>query len=474
MSNEIFGEIRELKQQGNYVAAWETGYAVFQNDTHNTFLRTSLFWVCYAAIKAVQEPILNRQNKAPNSDEADTVNAWISCIGSLKLEVPCDELDFRFFNLFKGCGQHYHTYIQMLSYLGHRLLRPDDLKPFKTERGEYPSLAVRLARQASKAWLQHHKEWDLNLEDILNLLRYADDRALDRDKMWLKYDISKCLVSVNRFDEAREAALTLIKRKMSESWAWGALADTYTKEDPEAAITCYCKGIIEAFEPPFCIPMYFGLAQLFSLANNVDLASSSLSRLIEIYNANGWKLKPEHDALVQEPWFDASAIERTDFDAEIKARAKNALQYATGKLVVESGIVDSHHRSGKGCSIYIDVGRKVSARKGVFSNKELPSVGTWVELKVASDGEKPDVIEARKIEQKKNDKVQTIFGSLRLNPKGFGFVEDVFIAPHLLTGFEDNENIEAIKVWDIDPKKGKPSWRAIKVNKSELEQKESC
>lgn len=158
-----------------------------------------MFWVCYAAIKKVQEPILAKPNKVPNNNEQNVVNSWISCIGQLNLSVPCEELDFRFFNLFKGCGEHYQTYIQLLIFYGSNLYQPDDLKPYQTDKGEYPSLVVRLSRQTSKAWLQHHKNWDLNLDGILNLLKYALDKALDRNKTWLQFDISKCLVSANRY-----------------------------------------------------------------------------------------------------------------------------------------------------------------------------------------------------------------------------------------------------------------------------------
>ena len=465
MSSEVFTQIRELKQQGNFVDAWNCGYSVFQNEPQNTFLRTSLFWVCYAAIKAIQEPILSRQNKAPNANEQNIVNSWVNCVTLLNLPVPCEELDFRFFNLFKGCGEHYQSYVQMLIYYGPNLYLPTDLQPYKTDRGEYPSLLVRLARQTSKAWLQHHKSWDLNLDDILNLLQYALENALDRNKTWLQFDISKCLVSAGRFDEAREAALSVLRGNMSESWAWGALADTYLNKDSKAAISCYSKGIQEAHEPPFCIPMYFGLAQLFAKRQEISLASASLSKLIEIYNANGWHLKPEHEELVQQGWFDASAIETTNIDAEIKARANDALQYATKKLEMAVGVVDSHHRSGKGFSIYIDLNKKLSARKGVFFGKGLPDVGSWVELKLANDGQQLEVMEAHKIEPRNSDRVVAIEGSLKLNPKGFGFVDDAFIAPFLLKGYKDQENIKAIKIWDKDPKKGTPSWRVIKLER---------
>lgn len=307
----------------------------------------------------------------------------------------------------------------------------------------------------------------MNLDGILNLLNYALNNALDRNKTWLQFDISKCLVSAGRYDEARESALSVLRQKMSESWAWGALADTYISQEPKAAIACYSKAILEAHEPPFCIPMFYGLAQLFANKQEFDFASAALSKLIEIYNANGWQIKPEHEELIQQGWFDASAIESVNFNDVIKTRANDALQYATKKLEVAVGIVDSHHRSGKGFSIYLDLNKKVSARKGVFFGKGLPEVGTWLELKIANDGQQLDVMEAHKVEPKQSERVKLIEGTLKLNPKGFGFVDDAFVAPYLLNGFNDQEHVEATKIWDKDPKKGTPSWRVIKIVKSQ-------
>lgn len=465
MSREVFSQIRDFKQLGNYVDAWNCGIAVYQSDSSNTFLRTSLFWVCYAAIKSVQEPILQRQNKAPNENEQHIVNSWVNCISQLNLPVPCEELDFRFFNLFKGCGEHYQTYISMLIFYGGTLYKSEDFIPYKTEKGEYPSLVVRLARQTSKAWLLNQHHWQLDLEGILLLLNYANDHAQDKNKTWLQFDISKCLVSAGRFNEAREAALRVLRKKMSESWAWGALADTYINENSKAAISCYCKGISEAHEPPFCIPMYYGLAKVFASQSEFKLASASISKLIDIYNLNGWSLKPEHEELVQQFWFDASAIETFDFEKEIKELAGKSLKYATSKLEQVVGIVDSHHRSGKGFNIYLDLNKKLSARKGLFFGKGLPEVGTWVEANVAMDDGETEVLEVHKIDTQFNERVVVVEGDLKLNPKGFGFVDNTFIAPFLLNGYENGELVKAIKIWDKDPKKGIPSWRAIKVSK---------
>ncbi|WP_191600070.1 hypothetical protein [Marinomonas algicola] len=190
-----------------------------------------------------------------------------------------------------------------------------------------------------------------------------------------------------------------------------------------------------------------------------------MSKLIEIYNEKGWALKPEHEELVQQTWFDASCISDLDFKAEIKFLANKSLQYATEKLEMVTGIIDSNHRSGKGFSIYVDLGNKLSARKGLFYGKGLPDIGSWVEVKVASDQGESDVLEVHKIDYQTSEKVVEIEDDLKLNPKGFGFVSDAFIAPYLLNGLNDGEFIKAIKIWDNDPKKGTASWRVIKVIK---------
>lgn len=464
--SSVFEQIKGLKLQGNYIDAWNIGFEAFQNEPNNTYLRTSLFWVCYAAIKSIQEPILNRQNKAPNRQEQQNVNGWINCISYLNLPMPSDELDFRFFNLFKGCGEHYESYVQMIIYYGPNLFKPDDFVPYRTDKGEVPSLVVKLARQVAKGWMLNHLHWQLSFDGVLNLLQFAIDYANDKNKIWLHFDKSKCLVASGRYEEAREAALKVLRQKMSESWAWGALADTYFHSDIEAAIACYAKGIMEADEPSFSIPMYFSLAKLLSQKNDFNLASASVSKLIEVYQAHGWRLKPEHEELVQQVWFDASAVESLSFDKEIKDLAKKAQEYVYGETSLIIGVVDSHHRSGKGFSVYVDVNKKYSARGGLFFGKGLPGIGTWVEVKLALNDGTEEVIEVHKVEPQASERIVNDFGVVKKNEKGFGFINDAFIPAFLLDGIQDGDLLKVTKIWDIAPKKDSPSWRVIKVEKS--------
>lgn len=465
MKNSIFNEIRDFKAQGDFVGAWNCGYQVFKNDQDNAYLRTSLFWVCYSAISNVQKPILARKNKAPNINEENIVNSWIDCIFFLKLPIPCEELDYRFFNLFKGCGEHYKFYIKMLVSYGSSLYQEGDLNPYAAKKGEYPSLIVRLARQTSKAWLLNHNKWQLNIDDVLNILNYAYKNSLDRNKIWLKYDISKCLIAANRYSEARKAAILVLRTKMSESWAWGLLADTYVLQDPKAAIACYSKAILEADKPSFCIPIYFELAKLLSINKEFNLASASLSKLIEIYSLNNWDVKQEHQELIQQSWFDASIVDELDLNKELSYLSKDAFDYATEKLEEKVGIVNFIHKSNKGFDVFINSNEKMSVWRGTYSEKNMPTVGIWVGLKVATDDGISKALEVYKIVEQKTDIVGLVEGDLILNDKGFGFIENVFIPPNLLVGFCNGDKITAIKIWDKNPKTSELGWRAIKITK---------
>lgn len=464
-SKENFKAIKDLKLKKDFVGAWNYGNDILKSEQNNEYLKISLFWVCYSAIKNILAPISKRSMKKPNKNEIKAVNSWVDCVLSLKLPVPCDEFDYRFFNLFKGCGEHYKSYIQMITSYGSKLFKKEDLVPFQTKKGEAPSLAVRVSRQASKAYLSHNDKWHIDIDSVLKLLQYSYNNSLDKNKIWLQYDTSKCLIAAKRYHQARSSAISVLQKKMSESWAWAALGDTYLSENPDAAISCYAKGILEAHEPPFCIPIYFELAKLFVAKQNYKMASSSAFKLLEIYQSKDWNPKPEHDKLLRQPYITDDNIDLIYLDKELNKLAENSFKYAFDKTDTCVGIVDSHHRSGKGFNIYLDLNKKLSSRIGLYQGRGIPEIGTWVEVNFGTNNGETDVLSVKQSKSIINEHIKTIEGILKLNDKGFGFIDNVFIPPHLLNGFKNGDNIKIIKIWDKHPKTGRANWKAIKVNK---------
>ncbi|WP_151709011.1 DUF7017 domain-containing protein [Acinetobacter brisouii] len=70
-----------------------------------------------------------------------------------------------------------------------------------------------------------------------------------------------------------------------------------------------------------------------------------------------------------------------------------------------------------------------------------------------------ELVENAKIADVKEEK-----GELRKNPKGFGFVNDIFISPNLITNIEDKAQINVKAIFSKQRDKDTYSWKAISIS----------
>ena len=70
--------VTELRKAGKLDEAWNVGCPAVQQNPHDNYLKGAFFWVCYAYLKQVQEPIKQRGqtrgNFQPNQTELDRIN----------------------------------------------------------------------------------------------------------------------------------------------------------------------------------------------------------------------------------------------------------------------------------------------------------------------------------------------------------------------------------------------------------------
>lgn len=462
----IFQTIKELRHSGKPLEAWNTGYPALQNEPDNLFLKRSLYWACYDGIKATQERISHRNNKTPSQQEQQDIASWISCIEKLHLPLPCEELDFRFFNMFRENGEHYEEFIKFV--LTHReslFIWPDDFTPYQGEKHESPSQVVKQARTAAKGWLTYRKDWDLDLSVLLSFLDMANVKAKDHDKTWLHYDYAKCLIVSRNYEAARVLVLPIVRKKVSEFWAWGALAATYIDSNPSKAVACFAKGLGECREAKFSVKMRGSLASLLASQGESNKASALLCSIVDIYSTEDWALKPMYEDMMAQPWFDASAamsVDLNQFFSNIGSQANNLLYDETK---TQTGVVVSLHKSGKGFNVYLSESLNIPVRKGIYTKKILPTIGDWVSVTYAKTSDGTEVLEAEPTHPIPLLGVETEIGKLRLNPKGFAFVGNTFVAPGLVVQELNEAEVEVMKIWDMNPKKKEMSWRAIRVSK---------
>ena len=58
---------------------------------------------------------------------------------------------------------------------------------------------------------------------------------------------------------------------------------------------------------------------------------------------------------------------------------------------------------------------------------------------------------------------KSLSGKLRKNEKGFGFIDDIFIAPHLIKDIDNGTELNIIALYEKPPKREEYSWRALSV-----------
>ena len=462
----IFDDIRDHKSREDLEGAWQVGSKALEKDCGNTFLKTSLFWVIYSELKKLLEPIKTRDNKTPHPNEQRMIDLWASRIQLLQLELPSENIDFRLWNLFRETGKFCDPICLFILHTGRALFSPDDHKPFSTEKGESPSVVLRLARMVAVNYLHKGLESPLPAGRVVALINYALDKTQDssKSKIWLEYDKARIFVTAGDIVRARDAYLSVLRNKRGESWAWFGLAKTYENE-PEKAICLVSFGLTCAHDPKFSIPGLVRLAELLAQTGVHDYASKALVKLTKIYSSNGWALKGSIVELTSSAWFDAS-LDTSDLDAHIEELAIGANQYAMVKPTYLSGVLFSVHESGKGATIYIHRDLKFSARKSVFEYRKIPKPGTFVKIFCDMGSENQDVISVENIQVIETQDIRSFKGSLKVSEKGFGFVNgDIFVPPGLVEGVQRDAEVAGVAVMSFDKTKNKYGWKAISLLK---------
>ena len=169
----IFDEIREFKARNDFEGGWQAGYQALQLDTNNEFLKTSLFWLIYAALKQVTEPIKARENNTPSRTEQQQMDLWASRIADLQLALPSDNIDFRLWNLFNKIGKFCEPICSFILNSGSKIFKADDHKPFVTDKGESPSTVLKLTRMVTGHYLLNLDGSSLPAPRIVALINYA-------------------------------------------------------------------------------------------------------------------------------------------------------------------------------------------------------------------------------------------------------------------------------------------------------------
>ncbi len=458
--------INTLRKAGKLQEAWDFGCPAVQERPNDAYLKGAFFWICYDYLKQVQGPIKERaqQNNGnfnPNTNELERINFLLDWV--IWLNIPPGGFEHRnLLLLFQKNLECIPKLVLFLVQFGSNLFNDEDKVPYQTEKGESSSLMLKFARKVAKAWREHEDARQINIDQLLMMFDQIRKEAEDKQNLiWLDYDEAKCLIISGRFEQARVLVIRVLRKKQTASWAWGALATTYRKEEPSKAVMLFCKGLCHAHDEKFALPLLKGLAPLLAAQGQNALASMCVRRAVKCYEDNGWKIKVDLKKLTAQPWFDNDA-NLGDLSGLLENTSQGAMDLLHGPSEQCVAIISNIHQSGKGFHAYRDRTHSYSVRLGLYKAKEPLSAGAYVKLTLsAEDG---SVISAEPCAAAVMDDVGAEQGQIRVTDKGFGFVNDVFVPSFLIKDDIDGQQATVTKLLDFDKKKNKPGWKAITLD----------
>ena len=217
-------------------------------------------------------------------------------------------------------------------------LRDED---FERQRGrdgtEYPSLATKVASGLAKAVVERGAR-----EEVWWALEFLDTVIARADEdFWLLYYKGKLLLLDERYQEARDYIVPVVRAKMSESWAWGILGETYRAEAPERALACLCEAVRRSRNDVYVLNVRTQLAKLLAAEGEHAAAKREIELVLEVKRRLGYRVTPEVEGLTKEPWYEATEA-ATANEALYEEHGKRAESLLLDELPWVDALVTGH------------------------------------------------------------------------------------------------------------------------------------
>ncbi|MFA5631946.1 MAG: hypothetical protein WC997_10565 [Porticoccaceae bacterium] len=549
-------DIQNLRKTGQLKEAREAALRILADDPRDFKTKSELEWVLYGFIKRAVERMEAASEANEQIDRNDINEATNRMVEFYKLspQVPgwaCSKILWQ----LSKVGQHIPRFLGFVRWVGLKGMGSEDWNPTSFQETTLQPVTLVVARALCK-WIKAHP--DASVKDMAFALEWAEEvrsRTHKKDTLWLRWDMAILLRQMGDFQRATELLTSVIKEKRNEFWVWAEAGRLYQSEQPELALSCFCRALECPAESKFLVKAHRELAELLAEQEEYAQASREVAVTIDIRQAEGWPIGREMEALIASSWYDPSADRAEDpkafyarhsaaalalcFDVvETKAASylglliphtpkeprpgwkpkplpRFAIKDGQGKAWSLIGSGMKKLKFEVGAPVTVVIGRQhgenretivhVSARQG-GKHWDCLELGVGVVVREASD-EKPlkvfiagtgnelgienpsakslrvgDGVRLGIARNPKNDRldaftvergdlpesdVKYVQGQLRRNQKGFAFVDDAFVAPHLVeTVASDVDEVNALAVFAKHPKKGELTWRVIKLSEA--------
>ncbi len=363
--------------------------------------------------------------------------------------------------------EFYPDFLSFIDWWGLEHLQPEDFQPYTPEGGRpIMPLAERTYLAVGKALLEQDPKDPQKIQSFLSKLQNVSQQH--PQFLWLNYIESKILLSLGQTEEALPKLRLFLADKPREWWAWSALAFCAGKlNDLKAETACYCRSISFQKDEAFLVKVREKLAMALhrqqktaEACQEAFLATSTRMKL--------WGNIPPSLQQLRESLDCPPDIGQHSNQSLYKTMQPVAMAFAVKHFPVLDGVFH-HVVSGKlpgEKRLLIQSGKETIRTYPTWLAPMPISPGDYVRLTQHPAHPNKICLVSPMPDRPTLPFVKTVTAPLKIHPKGFGFVQDIFVPPPLIPKDLTNrpEVVTVTAAWTWNKKKEEWGWKSLSLS----------
>ena len=495
-------EIKELRQAGRLEEAYAMAKAELEVDPHNIWPMRNMSWVLYSQLDKASDNLdqfiakLEEliQLELPESEEMmfdnlsivigkavrsissrqnfnlEDLNKLFNRIKDLPLKKPSlwySVLFSAFHKGFKGTDR----YISFADWWGFDNFREED---FQKER--MPDGKEKMAT-AEQAYIAYAKQ-------LLPNYTQFGEVIFDREKVeafmpkldsvvenypnfqYPSYFKAKLLLALGNPENMLSALLPFAKKKKNDFWVWDILSEAF-KDDEGKVMACYCRALSCNSPEEMLVNLRLKMAALFIQKELYDHAKTEIDKSVAAREAKGWPVTNNIKNWQSTDWYNGATTKKSNHDF-YKNYAPLADDLLFSDIEEESILVSFVNQDKKVLNFIASEDKYGFFKYDRFIDKVSVGDTFKVRFKSGGNGSLFHIYTASKTEDESLRKrfFQKIEGEVKIpEGKNFGFVNDVFLHPTLVTKNKLTNGIvikgQALK--SLHPTKKQWTWKVTQI-----------
>jgi len=400
--------------------------------------------------------------------DINKIHLLFDAIKDLPLKRNCKWYSVLFASIHKGMKESYR-YIEFAEWWDFKNFKPEDFQKEKMPNGKE---IMAIAEQAYIAYAKHllpkqtqFGEHIFNKEKAQAFLPVLTKIVEDYPQFqYPPYFNAKLLLALGEKENMLESLLPFAKKKRNDYWVWEILAEAISNE-PDKVFACYCKALTCKSPEEMLVSLRQKMAKILVSKERFNEARTEIDLLVQTRTANSFKIPAEVTNWQGMDWYKKAVPQKSNRDYY-----KSYLPVAEAILfsdVPEELVIVEFVNADKKILNFISSETKFGFLK---YDRFFSDVRVGDTLKVRFQGGSNEgmhqLYTAVKVneDQFKKKFIKELQGVVKIpNGKAFGFIEDVFIQPSLVTKYKLTNGLQftgkAIKSYNS--KKKQWSWKLL-------------